>query len=194
MKRFLIFAVLVALLCFAGSVSAELNNIRGEGVDGNLVFKDPSGNHITKWDATDASFSVPGNTKTYTPTALTFVAGSGYSISDSQIGSVFTVNVATATISNATPSGPGNLGVTVIPPTPTAANDKRVIGIQNIGTAGVTPIIIRNGSLPIASATGVSWWGGKSPGDITWVQLNYNNAVSYYVVGEFKRAFNVSTY
>lgn len=37
----------------------ELNNITAEGVDGDLVYKDKSGNIITRWDAANRKLEIP---------------------------------------------------------------------------------------------------------------------------------------
>ena len=62
-KLLLIAALIVAFLIPMAGWAAELNNITAAGVDGNLVYKDKSGNIITKWHATDREMSIPSGSK-----------------------------------------------------------------------------------------------------------------------------------
>lgn len=38
---------------------SELNNVTAEGIDGDLVYKDKSGNIICRWDAANRRFEIP---------------------------------------------------------------------------------------------------------------------------------------
>jgi hypothetical protein len=59
-KRSVIAVLVVALLLVATTLwAAELNNVTAEGQDGNLVYKDVSGNIINKWDAANRAIVVP---------------------------------------------------------------------------------------------------------------------------------------
>ncbi|OPY61474.1 MAG: hypothetical protein A4E57_04189 [Syntrophorhabdaceae bacterium PtaU1.Bin034] len=59
-KRFLTAVLIIGILFVATTLwAAELNNVTGKGVDGNLVFYDASGNEINTWDATNRKLSIP---------------------------------------------------------------------------------------------------------------------------------------
>jgi len=120
--------------------------------------------------------------------SLTYTAGTGYSIGESDTGVVFEIPISGTTEqaeSDNCAVGPAGTGVTVTVDTPTAATHGRVIGIRN--TSGTTPFIIRCGSgLPVGTTSGTTRQGGEDVGDITWVQQSYGTGISLYVVSEFK--------
>ncbi|MHC4585985.1 MAG: hypothetical protein ACYS3N_15765, partial [Planctomycetota bacterium] len=88
------------------------------------------------------------------PTALTWTAGTGWSITAGS-GGVFTVDITAVTSSSgANPVGIAGAGVTVVLHTPTAETDGNIYTILK-ADAGTTPSILYCGGLPI-EATGTT--------------------------------------
>lgn len=118
---------------------------------------------------------------------LTPVSGTGFSINSNTDGTIFLVDPGHSTIkgdSDKCPVGNASTGVTVVVAAPVSATDDRIIGIQNIGTGGVTPIVVQfDGSEPIHTTSGTTAPGiFDAEGDILWLSLQHNSEVSGYEI------------
>lgn len=120
---------------------------------------------------------------------LTPVAGTGFTISETQDGVIFEVDPGHATIKGETdkcPSGIAGTGVTVWMAEPNDADrDGEVRWIRNAG--GTTPFILRYlNDQPLHTTSGTTIAGGEDRGDILGVQNNHNSDVSGYVISEYE--------
>ena len=119
----------------------------------------------------------------YRVVALTPTAGTGFEIGETTSGIIFEIDPGHATIkgdSDACPYGNADTGVTVWVAPSTATTGDRIIGIQNIGTSGVTPIVVAmSGGEPVQTSSGTTVPGiYDAEGDIVFLRLPYNSGVS----------------
>jgi len=128
----------------------------------------------------------------YTTTTLTWTAGTGYTVpSTVKTGAVYQFDISSATSSSAGGDNGimdvGTAGVTIHIPTPTAVNHDTIFGLQKIDS-GTTDAILYCAGLPIFWASSGTTNVSKemdAQGDIVWLQLNYNGAVSVFAVNEY---------
>jgi hypothetical protein len=129
----------------------------------------------------------------YRVVALSGTSPAGFSIGETDSGIIFTVDPTTYPSAgdglkmNGTEACPIaflSAGVTVTVAPSTSATGDRIIGIQNIG--GTTKFVMQlTGALPIQTASGVSLPGiYDAEGDIAWLRLPYNGAVSAYLINQ----------
>jgi len=170
------------ILAIALLIAAPVMSVRWDGYFTNLLVKglfQPQGKAIMP------------------TTALSGTSPVGFSIANTADGILFTVDPTTYPSAgdglkqNGTdecPIGIADAGVTVTVAPSTAATGDRVIGIQNVG--GTTAFVVQlEGALPFqnASATTAYWTTADAgafdaEGDIVWLRLPYNGAVSAYVI------------
>jgi hypothetical protein len=125
-----------------------------------------------------------GQVQPYT-VALTPTSGTGFSITETTDGVLFTVDPSNSTIIAETdncPSGILNAGATVVVTPTTSATGDRIIGIQNL--TGTTALVVEmSGGEPIVTSSGTTLPGVyDAEGDIVWLRLPYNGAVSAYEI------------
>jgi hypothetical protein len=125
-----------------------------------------------------------------TNTALSWASGTGFSVpTNMTTGVIYTLDITDATDSNEADAdiwAAGVAGVTLVLPTPTASNDKKVFAILKTDS-GTTDGILYAGGLPINSASGTTNTGLEMDaiGDIIWLMPAYNSAVSYFIVNHY---------
>lgn len=171
-KRKKIIGAVLALSVVALIFAPQVFSVHWDGYFTNLLVK--------------GIFKPQGQVQPYT-VALTPVSGTGFSITETTDGVLFTVDPGDSTISDDTDkcaSGILGAGATVwVTPTTSPTGD-RIVGIQNVG--GTTTMVVQMvGSVPIQSQSGVTLPGiYDAEGDIVWLRLPYNGAVSAYVISE----------
>ena len=120
---------------------------------------------------------------------LTPVAGTGFTISQTQDGVIYEVNPGHATIKGETDKcaiGIAGTGVTVWIVEPNDADrDNEIFGVRNAG--GTTPFVLQHdSSQPLHSASGTTIAGGEDLNDVIWYQRMYNSGVSGAIIAEYE--------
>jgi len=121
---------------------------------------------------------------------LTPVAGTGFTISETENGVIYEVDPGHATIKGETdkcPSGIAGAGVTVwVVETNDPDRDNEVLWVRNTGSGTTIPIIRFTGDQPLHTTTGTTFAMGEDRGDNVGIQRNYNSDVSGYVISEYE--------
>lgn len=121
---------------------------------------------------------------------LTPVAGTGFTISETQDGVIFEVDPGHATIKGETdkcPSGIAGSGVTVWIVEPNDADRHgEVFFVRNIGSGTTIPLLRFTADQPLHTTTGTTFAMGEDRGDNVGIQRNYNSDVSGYVISEYE--------
>lgn len=121
-----------------------------------------------------------------TPTALTWVAGTGFSITLTESASLYTFDVSTATSSsanNVAVMADATAGATIVLPTPTAALDGAMFTILKTDT-GTTAACIYAAGLPFGTASAVTDIRMDAQADCMTLMCDYDSAVSYWVISD----------
>jgi hypothetical protein len=172
-KRKKIIGAVLALSALALIFAPQVFSVRWDGYFTNVLVK--------------GILRPQGQVQPYT-VALSPTAGTGFSITETTNGVIFTVDPSNSTIkgdSDLCPSGNSSQGVTVVVTPTTAATGDRIIGIQN--ASGTTAVVIEmSGGEPIQNASGTTVPGiYDAEGDIVWLRLPTGAAVSAYVIGQY---------
>lgn len=130
----------------------------------------------------------------YRVVELSGTSPAGYSIGETTSGIIFTVDPTTypgsstaAKVNDGTDEcaiGIAGAGVTVTVAPSTSATGDRILGVQNTG--GTTGFVVHlTGDVPIQTSSGTTPEGVfDAEGDIVWLRLPYNGAVSAYVIDQ----------
>jgi len=158
MKKLLLIAVLMLALMFPVIGAAEMNNVTAEGIDGNLVYKDASGNIINKWDAANRKISIPSGSaldmdsgsylymSSFAIATHSYTAGADWVMSESEAKSILlTVSSGSGTPSIIAPSASGKLYM-LRNAANIAVTLKRSGGTGISVASGKTAILMDNGS------------------------------------------------
>lgn len=155
MKKLLLVAALIVAFLIPVAGWAEMNNVTAEGIDGNLVYKDASGNQITKWDAANREFNIPSGSKItgYALKVATIVmAVADYTLSTAQA-------LANILIVTGSPSGQA-----IIAPVVSASGVSLLYTVRNTGAASVV--------IKAPGKTGVTIAAGKTA-EVYWLTDDY---------------------
>jgi hypothetical protein len=153
MKKLLLIAVLIlAVMAMAVPVSAQ--NVTADWIDGNLVYKDASGNQITKWDGANRAFEIPSGS---------VMKGFSTAICTITMAAVdYTLSAAEALCSILEVAGSPS-GQAIIAPTVSVAGVSVPYTVRNAGADSAAVTIKKSGGTGVEVATGKTarvFWSG----------------------------------
>ena len=156
MKKLLLIAAVIAVL-FAPLMgqAAELNNVRAQGVDGDLVFEDSSGNDILKLDESGRAVNIPiGSKITGLALKIATIAMTGVDYTLSAAEALCNILIVTGSPS----------GKSIVAPTVSTSGVSVLYTVRNAGADSASVVIKKSAGTGVTVATGKTaevFWPGS---------------------------------